>query len=104
MTHENKYLKDGVDVGELIEEFMEHYYKSSDTLEMALLTFFEPPVNPTLTEDEKVILRNIAPKFEYIKRASTERLFIIALKDNAVKIGFEAFDHLFQFIQPRRRI
>lgn len=62
---------------------------------------------PTLTEDERVILRNIA-----MREGSTElkirrdKLGRLSIEDegSGVRWSFWAFSHLFQFIKERRRI
>ena len=61
MTNADKYLKDGVDVGEFANEILEAYMKGSNNESVFVTTtrFLKSEVKPTLTEDEKVILRNI---------------------------------------------
>ena len=61
MTNADKYLKDGVDVEELateINELMLFCQNYAQPFRACLVEFFNKPLKPTLTEDEKVILRN----------------------------------------------
>ena len=55
---------------------------------------------PTLTEDERVILRNIM----FFTKIGKDRTSIyVATKENSIyRLG--VFNHLFQFIKERRRI
>ena len=116
MTNADKYLKDGVDVEEFIRDITDNIgiaIPNLDTERKVSLGFyahelnkwFETPVKPTLTEDEKVILRNIDDTKHndlVIKRCKNENLIIYNGGNWAWQI--DIFNHLFQFIQPRRRI
>lgn len=63
------------------------------------------PFKPTLTEDEKVILRNISEKYNKIARGELTKELFIRQTDDEIKVYWlKPFEHLFQFIQPRRRI
>jgi hypothetical protein len=69
------------------------------------------PPKPKLTEDEKVILRNIPEKYKYIARESCGELYVY--ENKPVKMRYEwnrgvagssynnlnSFQHLFQFIK-----
>lgn len=112
MTNADRYLKDGVDVEELINDL----YKYNDnrkcvTNEYAKIQsanffrdFLQQPIKPTLTEDEKVILRNIDKKIKYITRDKSGYLYITEQSFSMLALPFSIYNHLFQFIQPRRRI
>lgn len=65
--------------------------------------FMLEETKPTLTEDERVILRNINKNFRYISRDDSD-LFISIKRHNEEEEFFYAFNHLFQFIKERRRI
>lgn len=107
MTNADKYLKDGKVTEELIGE-ME---TSLCVPYCEVANFWNKQIKPTLTEDERVILRNLDEKWTYIYR---DRWGIICLVDfkldkEEIKNGdygieFEAYNHLFQFIKERRRI
>ena len=81
---------------------MEH---SKEITEKEIRNWFTSNIKPTLTEDERVILRNIDKTYTHISRT---------YGDIWVAIGEETadseckrvcvFNHLFQFIKERRRI
>lgn len=120
LINKDKYLKDGVDVEELFNDLKSYNdkikgvtnYYARDLSIKFLKEFLSQPVKPTLTEDEKVILRNIREKKKYIKRFGEYDLVVYdeveadgttrTYKSGA--FGLEPFSHLFQFIKPRRRI
>lgn len=111
MTNSEKYLKDGVSVDEFIkdmfssqhpEEIDRVLYLNRGTIDYWL----KSNIKPTLTEDEKVILRNIeTDNFGIIGKTNFNELYLanytetrdIFIKDIFIK-------DLFQFIKPRRRI
>ena len=93
MTNEEKYLKDEVDVEELANKFVEYFLGCGEILEESFISFFKQEAKPTLTEDEKVILRN----------TNIEGNIQIENEDGSFAC-LCTFNHLFQFIQPRRRI
>ena len=105
MTNADKYLKDGVDVEEFIDE-IKHIKQVIDWKgEPALFVCYikdwlNTPLKPTLTEDEKVILMNIR-EYKWIGRDNDGDLY---LQNNCGLYINSVFGHLFQFIQPRRRI
>ena len=105
MTNADKYLKDGVDVNELINKIKNYFDCPYDggPCTKSIENFFNQPIKPTLTEDEKVILRNInAQEYLLIQRDKNDKcLFILKL---CGIVYFGQYNHLFQFIQPRRRI
>lgn len=112
MTNADKYLKDGVSV----EEFRNAVFSSSyvDTFETykyignsSLYCFLKEHAKPTLTEDERVILRNLENTYKYITRK--EQGLSIYEKEPLIgnRVGINTYlpyDHLFQFIKERRRI
>lgn len=124
MTNGEKYLKDGVDVEELIQELLQvqFFYIATDVDKARLETFFKAEAKPTLTEDEKVILRNIkihdCSKVYSLKitRDCDNGLWLkVEGKSNKIKrlgifidinssISIDQYSHLFKFIKDRRRI
>ena len=108
MTNADKYLRDGVDVEEFVSKFEEYYDTKAEnyigTKIDFLKAFLREPTKPTLTEDEKVILRNIDKEIQYITRDKSGYLYITEHSFSVVALPFSIYNHLFQFIQPRRRI
>ena len=135
MTYADKYLKDGVDENtiddlavEMVRFFDEEFRKIdskrfTSVVPSFITKFFAQPIKPTLTEDEKVILRNIPTKYQFIgrnnhsilqtcgrywKKCWTVLYLSKITKHNDDCYCEEAIDelynHLFQFIKPRRRI
>ena len=113
MTNKDKYLKDNVSVEEFIEALTyelsgwdnkTYSYGMEDTIRNAL----NKPIKPTLTEDERVILRNMPQKeWNYIFRDNMGNIQFEHLKANGApnSIGrADWYNHLFQFIKERRRI
>ena len=106
MTNGEKYLKDEVEAKEIWHKYQE-FLMNNDKTENActFVEFMEEQSKPTLTEDERVILRNIDKTYTHISRT---------YGDIWVGIGEETadseckrvcvFNHLFQFIKERRRI
>lgn len=94
MTNAEKYLKDGV---------KEQLIKELSIYGGELDEFFEEQVKPKLTEDERVILRNIKNDDygKYIGRGGSLS-FKLYLRGNdesrAYAIG-TLYNHLFQFIK-----
>lgn len=111
MTNAEKYLRDGVDVEELCLKIATEYAKGSAIdwykhIEEAVNRFFTHQVKPTLSEDEKVILRNIDKNYKYIERSSDGLLRVVDT-DTDDYIDFRCglpYSNLFQFIKERRRI
>ena len=109
MTNGEKYLKDEVVAKELWKTFQVYYYKNKSKesdVEKAFRHFFEEETEPVLTEDERVILRNIDTKmWNTILRENGEITFAYKLSRGYRSLGrCEWFSHLFQFIKERRRI
>jgi len=99
MTNVEKYLKDGVDIEELYKDLKEECGNRAIYPE-SMKRFFKKLIKPTLTEDEKVILRNIE-NYKEIGRDNDGDLY---LQYNCKCFINSFFGHLFQFIQLRRRI
>lgn len=101
MTNKDKYLKDGVDVEELRKEFEDWYAitRRANTPANYLVEFLNETVKPTLSEDEKVILRNIDKKIKYITRDKSGYLYITEQSFSMLALSFSIYNHLFQFIQ-----
>ena len=101
MTNKDKYLKDNVSVEELAKTMIED--NIFDFTEEDIIAFFNKNITPTLTEDERVILRNIDNyRYEKIKRVKGILvLFNVFTRENE-ETPFA--DNLFQFIKERRRI
>lgn len=114
MTNQEKYLKDGVDIEELTDIFEDWHKTHLNVVSYgeALFRFLQVEVKPTLTEDERVILRNINTNvYDVIGRDSGFDLYIagkVDWKGNKVSTRdyIEQFlkDDVFQFIKERRRI
>ena len=105
MTNAEKYLKDGIDLGELASELTEFINESENLLEDDIVYFFRGRTKPTLTEDERVILRNIR-EYNKIGRDETNDLYIVFdfKGEYRKKYYLNMFRHLFLFIKERRRI
>lgn len=108
MTNAEKYLKGGVDERELFEKICLVFYDGgySDFDVLKLEKFFNEQAKPTLTEDERVILRNIPTKYwQKICRDNYGVLEIRGKDEERDNISdFDEYNHLFQFIKERRRI
>ena len=114
MTNAEKYLKDNVNVEELRDEFVKFYHNEIYVLELAFTKFFEAKDKPQLTEDERVILKNIRnDEFgKYIGRGDSSRentptcynLYLRGADESKAYAIGTIYSHLFQFIKERRRI
>lgn len=111
MTYADKYLKNGVNVEDFIDE-IKHIkqvidWKGEPALFICYLKdWLNTSVKPTLSEDEKVILKNIYHTKNTIIGRDDEVLFVYS-QDNTYctkNYNLNLFNHLFQFIKPRRRI
>jgi len=108
MTNAQKYLKDGVSV----EEFNKELFKNCATTGMfnylntnAIIEWLNEQAKPTLTEDERVILRNIDEVYTEIDRTSNDYLEVsYKAEDNIRRFYGLPYKHLFQFIAERRTI
>lgn len=106
MTNADKYLKEGVDIAKLAREIVELNYSNDICLEDNITLYFRQEVKPTLTEDERVILRNIDKiKFKNIGRTTSGLLCLSDNNSDYKNLSISnLYDHLFQFIKERRRI
>lgn len=122
MTNAEKYLKDGVSAEEFVKAVWgscynipeaegDKNYKNCMMYGATIERWLKKQVTPTLTEDERVILRNIKDKPRYIAREKHYRLMAYdkVEKDDTSRSydngkEMSSFSHLFQFIKERRRI
>lgn len=108
MTNADKYLKEGISARKLFIEFKRYGIRHKCYLETdEFEEFMQEEVKPTLTEDERVILRNIANGFVRVGKDEWSKNFYAKRKivENAADYEFlTCFNHLFQFIKERRRI
>ena len=111
MTNGEKYLRDGVSVEEFIQNLTNHINKTQKSTYEKIKEFLEKPAQ-ILTEDERVILKNIKGQPKYISRQEGHGLMAYDSAKRVGKTGWRydngramySFSHLFQFIQERRRI
>lgn len=95
MTNREKYLKKDVDPSNLIEACIEYYYKHKEEegdFGESFVKYMNEPATQKLTEDEKVILRNLHEEYKRIRRNEMGNLYI------GVDY-FGMYDNLFQFIK-----
>ena len=113
MTNKDKFLKDGItgnEIFNLAQElgvYLTVNCKASYVFASDINLFFQQPRTPTLTEDEKVILKNIdIEKYQYIRRDRN----VFVFSKNIFKTGGKYMNtcplpfNLFKFIKERRRI
>ena len=110
MTNADKFLKDEkyiFDIAKGIAEAicyddMEHAKKIT---EKEIRNWFTSNAKPTLTEDEKVILRNLNEQiWEKIGRDKYGTLSLKTRTKDDENFFNGCYGHLFQFIKERRRI
>ena len=94
MTNAEKYLKDEVSVDDFLAEVIKHCSQSAKN---SIETFLNDNSKPTLTEDERVILRNI--KEEKIGRLENGNLYVTSGNYGRKYAYLRYFKHLFQFIK-----
>lgn len=104
MTNAEKYLKEGVSVEEIAEQIAITYFdRQSGGIQKAVKNFFESPITPTLTEDERVILRNLRwGNKKALKIGKDDKTGIYILFENDQQSGWffnNFYGHLFQFIK-----
>lgn len=118
MTNSEKYLKDGVDVDNLCLEIATEYARVSavdwyQNIGGAIKRFFEKQVKPTLSEDEKFILKNIKQRDEGwfpVNIGRKEGWLYITFYSKYIEDYYKEYhiswlyEHLFQCIKERRRI
>ena len=110
MTNAERFIGDEDLIDTFIEEFVD-YAETKDIdfkyhyLKETLTRFFKASVKPTLTEDERVILRNVGKDYQRIER-DDECLWVRGVDADGFMATcyFKCYDHLFQFIKERRRI
>jgi len=113
-TNVDKFLKDKVNVVEFTLKFDEWHIKNSDIKGYgeALFRFLNEQVKPTLSEDERVILRNIKnEEYKYIIGREDDttyqkgKLYLRSRESHVKAFTISTlYNHLFQFIKERRRI
>ncbi len=112
MTNAEKFLKEGVDVKQFAEMIDTAYIKAdldADVCE-STINWLNKQVKPTLTEDEKVILRNLQ-NVRYIGRtegtgylyATFNTIDNYSNRSDITDIDLY-FSKMFPFIKERRRI
>jgi len=104
MTNAEKYLKDGVDIEEFalkLHRFMSGNEEAMWSYKSAITTFLKEQIKPTLTEDERAILRNIDKKFYKIGRTDDNTIYFIfeEITGKEAKYYANVFDNIFQFIK-----
>lgn len=107
MTNAEKYLKDGIDLEEFSKSIMTWYFGNyAKANDFARIKNWAEHKIETLTEDEKVILRNTTAntcnaKNHYITRTKGSGRVRIKFKEDGEEgyFNFAGFDHLFQFIK-----
>lgn len=99
MTNAEKYLTVST------KEFENAIINTQGDIEglYSLEKWLETEAKPTLTEDERVILRNIDKKFLIIGR-DEDSLYLAYNNIAEYTYNFEFYNNLFQFIKERRRI
>lgn len=103
-----KYYKNDLSIGNTNGEYdIMKVYKNYTCQEL----IWERKEKPKLTEEERIILKNINEHFEYIARNEDNRLYLYEKKprkidygwqmnnDRAYFVDFYMYDNLFQFIQ-----
>ena len=106
MTNKEKYLKEGVSAEKFANELATYLQKQDKTIGFQyynICQFLMKPITPTLTEDEKVILRNIGKNFNIIGREENVGLKL-KKEEHSTYYCMDMFSDLFQFIKERRRI
>jgi hypothetical protein len=106
MTYAEKYLKDETTIDELCRDLAIYCSPTnfSGLTRERIASFFEQKVKPTLTEDERVILKNIDKQYTHIVRKN-DGFLGVTYKEGAITYFWGiAFSDLFQFIKERRKI
>jgi len=99
MTNAEKFLKDGVDIKEMANGINEAYldsYVEEDLID-CIYRWFETKTKPTLTEDERAILKSVPEGFKSIMRNEHGNLKLITCYDSYCE--FWIFNGSFQFIR-----
>ena len=111
MTNAEKFLKDDVSVLEFRNKLTEFFWDNlglyegnEEQIYTIIGNFLDIIEQPTLTEDERVILNHInIYEFDKIGRAKNGDLYLHYREDKDTE-DFWWCNHLFQFIKERRRI
>lgn len=105
MTNAEKYLKDGVDIGQLAKKlgfFLENTCEFN--WQDSIANYFKQKAKPTLTEDERAILSNIDEN-EYQKIARQDGALLLigenayGGRNSSFMFGIIFKSNLFQFIK-----
>ena len=107
MTNADKYLKENVDIHTLSKEIISFMNGAVEDKYIGMIEdFFNCPVKPILTEDEKVILKYVnQERYAQIGRTKNGEIIFKNVNDSyCVLTPYFNFENIFQFIQPRRRI
>ena len=116
MTNAERYIGDEDTIDTFIKEMTEHLIKhldgffeeDTDYVSGLLVEFFQKPIQPTLKEDERVILSNIElARYDKIGRKLGGALYLKENRPHAmIDSSFDDFFQadLFNFIVERRRI
>lgn len=100
-TNAEIFLKEGVSVEEYCKA-IDNYVKGNGYSGRMSEEFLNAPVTPILTEDERVILRNIDTRqYPTIKRTKIGEIIVIsnAKCGDDIICYLYCYDHLFQFIK-----
>ena len=111
MTNAEKYLKEGVDIKEFSRNMFNYLVNRDEPLKIKIENYLQEDIKPTLTEDERVILRNIPKNHTRIRRSTykdkicgKELAPLEIVNDGGKYYTLYILSHLFQFIKERRRI
>jgi hypothetical protein len=101
ITNAEKYLKNENYKKTLWYDFKNwcHDTKINCPYGIAFEEFMNQPVKPTLTEDEKAILRNIDKEYKGIGRMKDSGILYLEYKHTRDMVFDNYFHHLFQFIK-----
>ncbi len=110
MTNAEKFLKDGADKHQFAKEIQNCFGKEIPLVDETILDWLADDSHPKLTEDERVILRNIdTDNYKGIGRKN-DTLYLVSATpnyfggENDKEVFWYCFHELFQFIKERGRI
>ena len=105
MNNKDKFLKEGVSVEEICKAYKKWLNGKYGGISASLYfeEFIREEAKPTLTEDERVILKHISIDFKYICR-NGGFLYFNCVKGQKCYLGSPFGYNTFQFIKERRRI
>ncbi len=110
MTNAEYYLKEGISAIEFREKLAKYILNeygdiNEQDISEVIGDFLNNIEKPTLTEDERVILRNINKEFIVMGRKKDKDLYVNDKEADVFNAYFfTMYNHLFQFIKERRRI